>query len=74
MRIGWQKGHPPEGDEDHYLVQFDSGVIWICKWDDLDYYGRHSGRWHWSMPKVVVWMPLPEPYKEDNNDDDEKEA
>lgn len=43
-----------------YIV-FDDGPCWC--FDD----GNFSGE---SLDAVKAWMPLPEPYKEDNNDTD----
>ena len=68
MRIGWRTDRPPK-EEDHYLVTLDDGDMCVCKWTDRDMLTGRPGtdEWRWQPPQytwVVAWMPLPEPYKE----------
>ena len=76
---------PSDYDEDWVLVQIqeDNGYLWIpCvaeyrkskdDWysdaNDLGWVKAHNGAF-----KVIAWQPLPERYKNSENDDDESEA
>lgn len=61
-------GHEPENEGD-YLVQFDDGYI------STVHYGMIYDRYDWELwqdaGEPIAWMPLPKPYKEveDGNDD-----
>ena len=73
LRIGWRTDNPPP-IEDDYLVTYDSGRMDICHWDNRDFFGRpqnSDGGYRWYPDQyrtVVAWMPLPEPYKETENE------
>ena len=60
-------------DEQVVLIQDTEGTIWIWKYigENLEY--KYRGLYQWSdenenwqlIDEVVAWMPLPEPYTED---------
>ena len=59
----------PEKAEGQYWVCTDTGYQCQCRWTD-DVYGLgSSGEWAWKIfdipqySHVIAWMPLPEPYK-----------
>lgn len=62
----------PEHKNARYWVCTDTGHQCECRWTD-NRFGicNLSGAWGWSIfdtpqySNVVAWMPLPEPYKED---------
>lgn len=57
------------------LIQDTEGTMWIWKYigEDLEYRGPYqwldeNGIWH-LIDEAVVWQPLPDPWKGDNNAD-----
>lgn len=59
----------PKEEKMHYWVCTDTGYQCQCRWTN-DVYGLGaSDRWEWKIfdipqyQKVVAWMPLPEPWK-----------
>ena len=63
----------PEEAEDTYWVCTDGGYQCQCRWTN-DVFGLGVGdTWTWKIfdipqySKVIAWMPLPEPYKEDKS-------
>ena len=62
-------------DEQVVLVQDTEGSVWIWKYfsENLKYRSPYqwedeNGEWQ-LIGEVVAWMPLPEPYKEEQHDD-----
>ena len=62
----------PEEKAEYYWVCLDSGGQCQCRWTN-DRFGLGANKWSewgWSImdkpmyTKIVAWMPLPEPYKE----------
>ncbi len=60
-----------EEEERHYWVCTDTGYQCQCRWTNDVYGFGASDRWKWKIfdipqyQKVVAWMPLPKPYKEE---------
>lgn len=62
----------PEEKKAVYWVCNDRGDQFECRWTNANYFWTDlKTKWHWSLfdapqySKVVAWMPLPEPYKEE---------
>ena len=61
----------PKKEELHYWVCTDTGYQCQCRWTNDVYGFGASDRWDWKIfdipqyQKVVAWMPLPEPYREE---------
>ena len=67
MKIKWRTDNPPEEVEE-YLITNQYGTLEMADWTNKRSFSSEAGRWHWNAPmysKVVAWMPLPEPYRED---------
>ena len=69
MRIGWRTDKPPD-EKEEYLVQVEDAYMVVGVWTDVNpIWTDLTTDWHWSrIPQysnVVAWMPLPEPYKEE---------
>ena len=67
---GWipvsEKAHPTK--EGKYLVTDDAGGMATVDIDDFMYCDDGSGMWLCSQ-NVTAWMPLPEPYREEGEQD-----
>ena len=52
-----------------YLVYYEHGYYDVASYSNIDrFWHEHTTEPHWICEqycKVVAWMPLPEPYKED---------
>lgn len=64
----------PEEKKAVYWVCNDSGDQFECRWTNANYFWTDlKGEWHWNLfdvpqySKVVAWMPLPKPYKEESD-------
>lgn len=62
----------PEEKNAVYWACNDRGYQFECRWTNANYFWPYlKGEWHWNLfdipqySKVVAWMPLPEPYKEE---------
>lgn len=62
---------PPE-EEEVYLIQTDDGYMCNCRWTNRNHLLTDlTTDWHWHImdvpqySKVVAWMELPEPYREE---------
>jgi len=68
-------------ENSRYLVQMSYGIMQVLSWanilekvDDFDFYNKKHGGWYdydseWGYcerHEVVAWMPLPKPYREEN--------
>lgn len=55
-----------------YLVQYDSGNMDVASWSNVNrFWTDHVTEPYWNcvqFAKVIAWMPLPEPWKGDDND------
>ena len=67
----------PEKEEKSYLVYLDSGNVCECRWWCLDpVFLNPTDHWRWhfmdrpQFTKVLAWMPLPEPYEGEREDDE----
>lgn len=64
-------GRLPEEEERSYWVCTDTGYQCQCRWTNDVYGFGVSDRWEWKIydipqyQKVVAWMSLPEPYREE---------
>lgn len=61
----------PEEICDSYWVCTDSGYQCECRWTNINpFWANLTTVWHWNIfdipqyTSVIAWMPLPEPYKE----------
>ena len=58
---------------ENYLVQYDSGRMDVISWSNVNrFWTNLVTEPHWNnspFEKVMAWMPLPEPWKEDNNNE-----
>lgn len=66
----------PENVKKNYWVCTDMGYQCECRWTNVNHFWTElTTEWHWHImdtpqySKVVAWMPLPEPYKEGENND-----
>ena len=64
----------PKREKEKYWVCTDTGYQCECRWTN-DVYGLGTNDdWSWKIfdipqySKVVAWMPLPEPYREDGRE------
>lgn len=69
MRIGWRTDNPPN-EKDEYLVQIEDANMVVGVWTNVNpFWTDRTTDWHWChIPQystVVAWMPLPEPYREE---------
>ena len=62
----------PSEEKASYLICTDSGYMCECRWTDANPFWTHlKTDWHWNMAdiprysKVIAWMPLLKPYRED---------
>ena len=62
----------PSEEKASYLICTDSGYMCECRWTDANPFWTHlKTDWHWNMAdiprysKVIAWMPLPQPYREE---------
>ena len=59
----------PEAERKSYWVCTDTGYQCECRWTNNRFGIGESDKWGWSIfdipryTKVVAWMPLPEPWK-----------
>jgi len=68
-------------ENSRYLVQMSYGIMQVLSWanilekvDDFDFYNKKHGGWYeldseWGYcerHEVIAWMPLPKPYREEN--------
>ena len=66
----------PEKEKKTYWICTDTGFQCECRWTNNVYGLGESDRWEWSIfdtpqyTKVIAWMPLPEPYKEETHETD----
>lgn len=67
----------PEEKKAVYWVCNDSGEQFECRWTNANQvWTGLTTYWHWNIfdvpqySKVVAWMPLPEPYKEKEDETD----
>ena len=58
-----------------YLIQTDGKYMCECRWTDVNpYWTDKKTKPHWNIfdipqySKVVAWMPLPKPYKEESEE------
>lgn len=65
----------PTWEEKTYWVYLDCGHMCECRWTDANPFWTHiKTEWHWNYfdipqyTKVVAWMELPEPYKEEQDE------
>lgn len=62
----------PKNERKRYWVCTDSGYQCECRWTNNRFGLCECGEWGWSIfdtpqySKVVAWMPLPKPYREDS--------
>ena len=61
----------PKAERKSYWVCTDTGYQCECRWTNDRFGIRESDKWGWKIfdipqyQKVVAWMPLPEPPKEE---------
>ena len=61
----------PKAEMNRYWVCTDTGYQCQCRWTNSRFGIGEFGEWGWSIfdipqfSKVVAYMPLPKPYKED---------
>lgn len=62
----------PEAEKKHYWVCTDTGYQCQCRWTNINHIWTDlTTEWHWHImdipqySKVIAWMPLPEPYREE---------
>ena len=75
-KTGWiPVSEKPKEEKKVYLVQLDSGGITFCRWtNENPFWKGVTTPWHWysfDIPlhcEVVAWMPLPEPYREEDEE------
>lgn len=73
MRIGWRTDNPPN-EKDEYLVQIEDANMVVGVWTNVNpFWTDRTTDWHWcglpQFAKVVAWMPLPEPYREEQENE-----
>lgn len=73
MRIGWRTDNPPD-EKEEYLVQVEDAYMVVGVWTNVNpIWTDLTTDWHWShIPQysnVIAWMPLPEPYKEEQKNE-----
>ena len=63
----------PEEENKNYWVCTDSGYQCECRWTNVNHFWTDlTTDWHWHImdipqySKIIAWMSLPEPYKEDD--------
>lgn len=67
----------PPKERNHYWVCTDTGYQCECRWTNNVYGLGDSDEWGWSIfdiphyTKVVAYMPLPEPYRMEGDDNHE---
>ena len=61
----------PEEEKNEYWICTDSEYQCSCRWtNDNPFWHGKTTDWHWNIfdipqySKVVAWMPLPQPWKE----------
>lgn len=66
----------PEAKEKHYWVCTDTGYQYQCRWTNINHIWTDlTTEWHWHImdtpqySKVIAWMPLPEPYREEGENE-----
>lgn len=65
----------PEKADSQYWVCTDTGYQCQCRWTDNVYGLGSNGEWAWKIfdipqySHVIAWMPLPEPYKGDDQNE-----
>lgn len=67
----------PEDKKAVYWVCNDNGHQFECRWTNTNHFWTElTTDWHWNIfdvpqySKVVAWMPMPEPYKEKEDETD----
>lgn len=65
----------PEAEKKKYWVCTNSGYQCQCRWTNINHFWTDlTTDWHWHImdvpqySKVVAWMPLPSPYREDGTE------
>ena len=65
----------PEGAKRTYWVCTDEGDQMECRWTNANIiFSNLTTDWHWNIfdipqyQKVIAWMPLPEPYTEEGEE------
>lgn len=65
----------PKEENKHYWICTDCGYQCECRWTNVNHFWTDlTTDWHWHImdvpqySKVVAWMPLPEPYKEESEE------
>lgn len=65
---------PEEGNKSYWICT-DGGYQCECRWTNVNHFWTNlTTDWHWHImdvpqySKVVAWMPLPEPYREGEQD------
>lgn len=57
-----------------YLVQYDSGDMDVASWSNVNrFWTDHVTEPHWNcvqFAEVIAWMPLPEPWKGEEDETD----
>ena len=66
---------PEEGNKSYWICT-DGGYQCECRWTNVNHFWTNlTTDWHWHImdvpqySKVVAWMPLPEPYREGEQDE-----
>lgn len=63
----------PDDERESYWVCTDTGYQCECRWTNNRFGIAEADEWGWSIfdtpqySKVIAWMPLPEPYTEEDN-------
>lgn len=67
----------PDDEKGRYWVCTDTEYQCECRWTNINHIWTDlTTEWHWHIvdvpqySKVIAWMPLPEPYKGGDADDD----
>ena len=65
----------PDSEEKTYWVCTDTPYQCECRWTNVNpFWTNKTTDWHWTnfdipqFSKVVAWMPLPEPYTEEQHE------
>ena len=65
----------PESEEKTYWICTDTEYQCQCRWTNVNHFWTDlTTDWHWNIfdypqySKVIAWMPLPEPWKGEEDD------
>ena len=65
----------PEPEKKRYWVCTDGGYQCQCRWTNINHFWTDlTTDWHWHIgdvpqySKVIAWMPLPTPYRDDGTE------